>query len=376
MRDTLTQAASGDRVAPNGPRGTRDLRRTLAPLLATTLLLVAAGCGGGSHPGGTSAARTPVEIETVVLDSATTGALILPARIKAREEVMITARAAGRLTRLPAREGESVHAGDLVAIFDAPESRRALNAAQQELDAAQLGYEVARRQAARMDSLFSAGLAASHDREVAASAGRSAEARLESARATLEQLDATLAMRAPFDGVVARRFVDAGADVAAGAPILELRSTGGTEIVVPIPEAALPALDHARFAYQIDTGEWRNARLDRVEGMTDFSTRTRTARLRPEGGPMPEAGAFARVRIESAELPDPPLPLLPASSITRRGALTGAFVVDSDHVELRWLKLGRDQGDAVEVLSGLFPGERVAKDAAGLSDGVPVRVRP
>jgi len=343
-------------------------------VLAAAVLL-AGGCGG-AKPGGNESARAAVEIETVVLDSSTTGALILPARIKAREEVVLTSRTGGRLTRFPVREGESVRAGQLVASFDAPESRRALNAAQQELEAAQLGYEVAHRQAARMDSLFASGLAASHDRELAASAGRSAEARLETAHAGLEQLDAALAMKAPFDGVVARRFVDAGADVAIGTPIIELRSTGGTEIMVPIPEAALAALDHARFAYQIESGEWRNARLDRVEGMTDFSTRTRTARLRPEGGPAPEPGAFARVRIESDELPDAPLPMLPASSITRRGALTGAYVIAAGHAELRWLKLGREQGDAVEVLSGLFPGERVARDARGLSDGIAVRVRP
>jgi hypothetical protein len=109
--------------------------------------------------------------------------------------------------------------------------------------------------------------------------------------------------------------------------------------------------------------------------MIDFTTRTRAAHLVPAGPPAPEPGVFARVRIESSDLPDAPVRMLPASSIVRRGALTGAFVIENDRAVLRWLKLGREQADAVEVISGLWPGERVARDAAGLSDGVAVRAR-
>jgi len=353
-------------------------RSRRVPILAIPTVLAAwglSGCGGGAPHGAATHAAAAVEVETVVLDSTATGSLILPGRIKAREEVVLAARAAGRVTGLPVHEGESVREGEVLARFDAPESRRALAAAQRELEAATLGFEVARRQSARMDSLYAVGVAASHDREVAASARQSAEARLEAARAALESLDAALTIRAPFDGVVARRYVDPGADASPGTPLLALRSTGGAEIVVPIPEAALPAVHRGRFAFQTGAGTWRPARLIRLEGMTDFSTRTRTARLVPNGGAPPEPGAFARVRLESPELPDPPLPLLPATSIVRRGALTGAFVIEEDQAVLRWLKLGRDQGDAVEVLSGLFPGERVARVAAGLSDGAAVKVR-
>jgi len=375
MNDTLPHLPRRERAWPARSRRASPLRHgLLLPALVALAAWSVTGCGSAQEHGARGGAAA-IEVETVVLDSSATGALILPGRIKAREEVVLGARAAGRVTDLPAHEGDAVETGEVLARFDAPESRRARAAAQRELEAATLGFEVARRQSARMDSLYAVGVAASHDRELAASARQSAEARLESARSALESLEAALVIRAPFDGVVARRYVDAGADASPGTPLLALRSTGGAEIVVPIPEAALPALERGRFAYQVGSGEWRPARLLRLEGMTDFSTRTRTARLLPGAGPSPEPGAFARVRLESPELPDPPLPLLPATSIVRRGALTGAYVIEDGHAVLRWLKLGRDQGDAVEVLSGLFPGERVARVAAGLSDGAAVKVR-
>ena len=347
---------------------------TAALAVLATMAVILQGCSNavGAYRETTAAA---VEVEAVALDSALAGTLVLPGRIKARQEVVVSARLAGRVTTLAAREGDRVRAGQLLARFDAPEARRELGAARQDYDSAMLSAEVARRQQARIESLYVARVVAQRDHELAGSDRRSAEARLEAARASLENLQAALDVSAPFDGVVARRSVDPGADVQPGTPLFVVRSSGGTEIVVPVPEAAVPALPRTRFAFQVGEGEWQPATLARLEGMTDFTTRTRTAHLVPVGDLAPEPGAFARVRLESADLPDPRLPLLPLTSVIRRGALTGGFVVEGDRAVLRWLKLGREEGSSVEVLSGLFPGERVVRCAAGLADGSRVKVR-
>ena len=352
--------------------------RVLVGIAALTALVTIAGirqgCAGAGHAD-PEASGAAVEVEAVALDSALAGTLVLPGRIKARQEVVVSARLAGRVTALLAREGDRVRAGQPLARFDAPEARRALGAAHREFDSATLSAEVARRQQARIESLYVARVAAQREFELAGSERRSAEARLEAARAALENLQAALDVSAPFDGVVARRGVDPGADVQPGTPLFVVRSAGGTEIVVPVPEAAVAALPRARFAFQVGEGEWRPATLARLEGMTDFTTRTRTAHLVPVGDLTPEPGAFARVRLESADLPDPRPPLLPLTSVVRRGALTGGYVVEGDRAVLRWLKLGREEGGSVEVLSGLFPGERVVRSAAGLADGSRVKVR-
>ena len=333
------------------------------------------GCGEDPRAEHAASRAEPITIETVTLDSTAGGTMVLPARVKAREEASITARVAGRLTTLLVREGDRVRAGQSLARFDAPESRRALAAARREWEAAKLAQDVAQRQQGRVDSLFGQQVASQRDRELAENEVRAAEARFEAAQSDLESLEAALEARAPFDGVVVRRHVDPGADVQPGAPLLDVRSAEGVEIFVPVPEAAVGALAGARLAYQAGDGPWYPARLVRLEGMTDFTTRTRTAHLAPVGPPAPEPGAFARVRIESPGLPDAALRALPATSIVRRGALTGAFVIENDHAVLRWLKLGREEAGAVEVISGLWPGERVARDAAGLTDGVPVQIR-
>jgi hypothetical protein len=55
--------------------------------------------------------------------------------------------------------------------------------------------------------------------------------------------------------------------------------------------------------------------------------------------------------------------LVPASALVRRGELSAVYVVGADHsVGLRQLRLGHRFGDEVEVLAGLAPGDRVARD--------------
>ena len=55
--------------------------------------------------------------------------------------------------------------------------------------------------------------------------------------------------------------------------------------------------------------------------------------------------------------------LVPVPALVRRGELSAVYVVGADHsVGLRQLRLGHRFGDKVEVLAGLAPGDRVARD--------------
>jgi RND family efflux transporter MFP subunit len=332
--------------------------------------------------------------------------LILPARIKAREEVTLTARLPGRVTALPVAEGAGFRAGALLAVFAAPEARGAVRAVGASVAAAKLRLETARLQESRMETLHAQKVAALRELELARNERQAAEATYEAAAADAERVAAQTSMTAPFDGVVVRHFVDPGAEVDPGQPLVSIRSSGGgAEIVVAIPESDAARVAGGRAAFQAGDGPWRDARLERLEGMTDYATRTRTAHLRPAGSgaaPALEPGAFARVRFTAAGDPSSDAAaagrsvpasgtgrdsvsaaqpsnvpargpaasyLVPAASLVRRGGLTGVFVVSGGRAHLRWVRPGRAAGDQVEILAGLFPGDEIAVSAAGLADG-------
>ncbi len=54
--------------------------------------------------------------------------------------------------------------------------------------------------------------------------------------------------------------------------------------------------------------------------------------------------------------------VVPRQALVQRGEVSGVYVVRDGKVGLRQVRVGRIQGDLVEILAGLEPGERVAQD--------------
>lgn len=362
------------------------MNRFLKTTTAGAFLLIAVvGCGrkpapeSAAHP-----AATAAEIAVRVIQPGTSAPapdLTLPGRVAAAEEITVTARIPARLTALQAREGDSFRRGQRLVEFDAPETRQQLASARAGLKAARMRQEVAERQLGRVDSLFARGIVARAQLDAAQSEMESARAGLAQAESTVGTLEEGLAIPAPFDGVVVRRYVDLGARLNPGEPILDLRSRAANEVEVSIPESALYALESGRISLQMPDGRRTDAVLSRLEGMTDYRTRTRVARFKPvagEGEFVLEPGAFVRVslaQLTGAGAADPNAGrlYLPAASIVARGALRGAYVVENGVARLRWLRVGREEAGQVEILAGLDAGTSVVVDPKDLFDGRAVR---
>jgi RND family efflux transporter MFP subunit len=384
-----------------------------APLVAASTLaaLLLAGCAGKREAAREAeAAGTPIAVTTALVGQAPAGGdLVLPARIKAREEVTLAARVPGRLTDLPVAEGAAFRRGQPLAVFDAPEARDANRAAAAAVAAARVRLETARLQETRMESLYGQRVAALHELETARAERQAAESDHAAALAAAARISSGTSLTAPFDGIMVRHRVDAGAEVAPGQPLADIRSSqGGSEIVVAVPESKVPLVaSKGGVWFQVGDGSWQAARVERLEGMTDYSSRTRTAHLIPAAAPALdlEPGAFARVRFAAAGSEGPRsdgtgrdsvsaahpigipsrLPASPAtpssyrvplSGLVRRGELVGVYVVEDGRARLRWVRLGRQDGDGVEVLAGLWPGERVVVRPGALADGARVTVEP
>lgn len=344
------------------------------PLVVLALALSLAGCSHG--PQHTEDAGPAVEVAVIDPAQGAAGSLVLPARIKAAQEATLRARTGARVSAFVVREGTVVREGAVLVRFDAPEAKRALEAARSDEQAARVAAAFASRQYTRIESLFTAGVVATADREDAESRSRTAAARLAQATAAREAAESAFEVRAPFTGVLVRRHVDVGADVAAGTPLVDLRSTGGIEIVTSVPEAAAAALASTRAWVQVGEGPWQSARLIAADGMVDPVTRTRGARFALRDGGSPEPGAYARIKLERTGAAASKSTLsVPRTSLVQRGALTGVYVVDGERVWLRWLTPGRGDAETVDVLSGLDAGMRVVADPRGLRDGARVITR-
>lgn len=174
-----------------------------------------------------------------------------------RESVDVTAETQGRLQAIYVEIGDVVPRGGRIATLDAQVigqdlemARSALRAA--EADARRAAAELAEarqrseRRQANPEFFSKEDLAESELRaKTAASSYEVAQAGVAEQRSRIRQIEATRGqteIRAPFDGRVAERFVDPGAVVGPGTPLVRLISSGDLLVRAAVPPEEARAL--------------------------------------------------------------------------------------------------------------------------------------
>jgi RND family efflux transporter MFP subunit len=161
--------------------------------------------------------------------------------LKAVNSAFVKARIAGELQGLAVREGDAVHAGQVIARVDPTEAQARFKQAQEQADAAKAQIDIAERQWNNNKSLVDQGFISrsavdtSQNNLAGAQANhKAALAAVDMARKGLE--DAVL--RAPITGVVAQRLAQPGERVAPDTRVVEIVDLGRLEL-----EAMLSAAD-------------------------------------------------------------------------------------------------------------------------------------
>lgn len=239
-----------------------------------------------------------------------------------RESVDVSPKAAGRLRAVHVHLGERVSRGKVLASLDTTTLRSELaiaratvrGAAAQEKRAA-IEVEQATRKlehsrilaGERVRAISSEDLArAGADAQLARSALDAARARTAEQRAQVARLRTevgTAEIQAPFDGVVAARYADAGAFVGAGSPVL--RIVRGDELWVRFAVSE-DRLDRVAVGRQVDvvvpaTGGRASATVQHIAPEVDSAARMFFVEARIDGARRAfQAGLAARVSLDCA----------------------------------------------------------------------------
>jgi len=224
-------------------------------------------------------------------------------------EVRLSPLASGRLQRLLKDEGDSVRAGDTVAVLEQPgldaliEQRRALASAAAtrtaeiraaEADSQRLANDLARARVLRQQGITSpqeverlqsaAAAAAARLQAVRASVGESQAARA-GAQAT-ESIRDQLVVISPADGIVLTRFAERGEVIAAGVPVVSVGLVRDPWIRAYVGE---------RFVAQLRTGQ--HVRIH-VDGYPDTAFAGRITDIAPRAEFTPRAALTERERAD------------------------------------------------------------------------------
>jgi len=334
---------------------------------------------------------TPDEVETetavaVKVESATVGSIreeisatgVVTAAPGA--ELTVTAPEAGRIGALPKAEGDRVAAGEILARFDIPSLAASASASQAAIDQATAHVENARAAATRLEGLVERGVAARKEAEDAQRDLREATAALaqaESARSAATALAERVTVRAPFAGVIARRWHNPGdlVEPGLGDPIIRLVDPSRFEIVANVPVAAISRVPANAKAEATDAGGTATeATVIARPVAIEPGNATAPVRLKPAASHQLIAGVTLRVAIFGRE--QPKAVLVPPAAIIREADATVVMVVDGESKAHRVeVETGITTDEAVEIVKGLKSGDRViVRGQNGLPDGAPVTV--
>lgn len=349
-------------------------------LLAALLALALAGCS--SQPKIAQAApETVTDLSVVTAQRAPAPDWVeAVGTVRAAQSTQVAPQVMGSVVAINVREGDRVRRGEVLAVIDDAQPRAgveraqaALLAADKDAVAADADFALAESTLKRYQNLFDKKSVSPQEFDEVKARFQAAEARRELARAGQQQARAALSqartqleytrVRAPFDGVVTEKRVDAGAMAAPGMPLLTVEDRRRYRLEANVDESQIQFVKQgANVPVTLDAfaGQQFTGRVAQVVPAADPASRSFLVKVELPASADMRSGLFGRARFQRGQRESL---MLPATAVVVRGQLQGVYVLGQDKVAtLRYVTLGKAEAGRIEVLSGLQSGEQLVAD--------------
>lgn len=280
-------------------------------------------------------------------------------------QATLSTKLMGSVSDVLVREGDRVETGQPLVRVDARDLAAKSAQASAAVAEAEAMHRDALTQANRIRGLYADSAAARAQLDAAETALARAEAAVAVAHAAASELGAVSSyslIRAPFPGIIARRFVDPGGFAAPGAPLLAIQDVSMLRITANVtPDIARGLRRGLSLAATIEAQRVRATIEGTVPAMVGNLYSINAVVPNPRGALL--AGSTATLAIVTGRRT---ALVVPATAIVREGDLTGVTLRTANGDERRWVRLGATAGSMVEVSSGLRPGDRIVLPTPGL----------
>jgi RND family efflux transporter MFP subunit len=310
--------------------------------------------------------------------------LALPGQTSAWHASTIYARVNGFVGKWNADIGDTVHKGQVLAVIDTPDLDAQLAAARAQLKAAQAQVLADKAEAEFSRTTYDRwrdspkGVVSEQEREQKHADYDRSVARLKAGEAQVAldeaHVDQYVAMSefkqviAPFDGVVTERHIDIGNLVNAGSsnsttPLYVMTQNNPMRVFVDVPQSAAAELTANNVPVEVDTigGASRTyaAKVTRASQALDAQARTMRVEVDIDNAQQDLVpGMYVRVGFQ---LQPKGSVQVPAAAVSfRSGGAEVASVDKSGRISFRHVSIARDDGNMVELGSGVSAGDRLA----------------
>ena len=313
--------------------------------------------------------------------------LVLPGETAAWYDSKIYARVNGYVQMWLVDIGDHVSNGEVLALIDTPELDAQLLAARAKLSAAQAEVNVKQSNADFAKSTYErwrgspTGVVSEQERESKKAASVAAESELiaSKAKVALDEADVSRLtsltefkqVKAPFEGTIVERDIDIGDLVTAGSgsgmsALYRVARNRPMRVFVNVPQSAADDLLTGNAQARITVGGNPDQHYDGKVSRTSRAINPQSRTLRVEVDiPNADAHLVPGMYVEASfTLRNPIGVQIPAAALLFRPKPQVA-IVDKNVVEFRDVKIGVDQGDVVQIESGLKEGDKVVLNLSG-----------
>jgi membrane fusion protein (multidrug efflux system) len=344
---------------------------------ALGLALAGAGCSHDSAAAVEPKAAAPkIHVQTAVVAEQTVPKLLsLTGVLSSNERTDLAANASGRVIKTFVERGDHVTQGALLAQLDARSAALSQAEAVANVVSATESLKNQKADCQRYVSLLAKGAITQQEYDRQTTSCQTQAASEEAARARAAQAGQTLtdsAIRAPFAGVIAERFVHVGDYVHPDTRVVTLLVDDPLRLELTVPEPNIGAV-HPGLLVSFETvalsGRVFDATVKYMGGEIREATRdlvVEAVTANPDHALLP--GMFVTAKLPVGEVV---LPVVPEKALIHTEENDSVFVVVEKHLLERVVQLGPKAGEVVAIADGIKKGETVVvSPPPGAADGV------
>lgn len=333
-------------------------------------------------------AQQPTEVRTAQ-PAAPEGEVVLHAtgRTAPAKQARLFSRATGIISERRVDIGDRVKEGDILAVISAPEIPHEIDAAKAKVEQMKARQELAAALLSRGESLAASNAFSKETLDERRSTTKTAEADVLAAEAdlrTLEEMQRFLTIRAPFDGTITARRVDAGDHVigdqaSENAWLFDIAQLKELRMVLFVPPSTALRIHNGEEAdvhFSDIPNHVFSGKVSRSSGLIDATSGTMQVELTlPNPDFILPAGlsGIAKIKSQAATA----VLMIPSNAVANREGVPNVAVVENGKVKFQVIKPGRTIGPEIEILSGLTSeGQVIISPNSLLQDGDPVNATP
>ncbi len=342
------------------------MSRKLTSYLLIFSLLLLFGCKDKVMPGTAEVKRQAVtgvtlaEVHPAQVDEyyETSGT------VRAKTISVIASRVMGTVTSVKVKEGDRVHAGQVLMTIDDRDVAQRVKAAEKAVEAAKQNKSLMDITYQRYKNLHDEKAISQQEIDQIETQKKVSDMEYERAKAMLAEAQiyhGFTRISAPTSGVVTEKKIELGSMAVPGIPILTVEDNSYFRIEANVDERLSGKL---KIGMPVDViidsiGQEAKGRITEIIPAVDPMSRTFLIKIDLKM-PSLKTGLYGKVLIPEGKRE---AILVPQKAIVEKGQLVGVYVVDDKGViTYRLIKAGKKYGEQIEVLSGLNGGEKIIVD--------------